>query len=66
VTIDEFITWAERLAEEERLFNEEARRWRPEQPEFGNALQAVYDLSGLRKFDRILGWLHQARKEAGG
>jgi len=66
MNIDEFIQWAERLAEEERKFNEEARRWKPEIPIFGDSLQAVYDLSGVRKFDRISGWLKRARKEAGG
>jgi hypothetical protein len=66
MNIDEFIRWAENLAEEERKFNEEAKKWKPTNPLFGDALQTVYDLSGSRKFDRIAGWLRQARKEAGG
>jgi hypothetical protein len=66
MNIDEFIEWAERLAEEEKKFNKEACKWKPENARFGDALQAVYDLSGARKFDRIAGWLRVARREAGG
>ena len=66
MNIDEFIAWAESLAEDEKKFNEEARKWKPKDARFGDPLQAAYDLSGTRKFDRIAGWLRVARKEAGG
>ena len=66
MNINEFIEWAERLAKDEEAFNKEAKKWKPGEPRFGDPLQAVYDISGTRKFDRIAGWLKEARKEAGG
>lgn len=66
MNIDELIAWAEELAGEEKKFNEEAKKWKPKNAQFGDPLQAMYDVSGTRKFDRIAGWLKRARREAGG
>ena len=63
MTIDELIAEATDLNQRAMRLNKELAHW-PRDGRFGSPMQAAFDLSGTRVFERIAFYLMQARKEA--
>jgi len=66
MTIDELIAWAERRAADDQRFNAELRGWLTDEMPIFDPIRIAWDLSGTRNNERIVYYLRQARKEAGG
>jgi len=66
MTIDELIAWAERRAQDDVAFNAELAKWQSDTLPIFHPLRIAWDSSGSRNNERIVGYLKQARKEAGG
>lgn len=66
MTIDELIAWAERRAADDQRFNAELKTKVTDTMPIYHPIRIAWDSSGTRNNERIVYYLRQARKEAGG